>query len=267
MRGLPPKGIPELLARQPAIYFGERRSTGPTSSPAPSRRRSTTRPRSKSVTTSYAGKGGIRLSNMLRRLAFAVRFGDTDLVALELHHAGLAADHAPQHQGARAHRRAVPAVRQRPVPRRRGRQVLLGRSTRTRRPTGSRTPSASTPRPDRRREPPGVDELHAQLGEGRHGRIRRDDELLPRRRDRRARVDVPGGVPDARSRRSSEMPPELKKHMRYPEDLFKVQALQYRAYHITDAEAAVQARGRVGRSRTTRARRSRRRRRWTRTTS
>ena len=62
---------------------------------------------------------------MLRRLAFAVRFGDTDLVAVELHHARLAADHAAEHHGARAHRGAVPDVRQRPVPRRRERGVLL----------------------------------------------------------------------------------------------------------------------------------------------
>jgi uncharacterized protein len=32
------------------------------------------------------------------------------------------------------------------------------------------------------------------------------------------------------------MPPGLRRHIRYPEDLFTVQALQYRAYHMTDPE-------------------------------
>jgi uncharacterized protein len=32
------------------------------------------------------------------------------------------------------------------------------------------------------------------------------------------------------------MPPDLQKHIRYPEDLFYIQALQYRAYHMTSPE-------------------------------
>src|SRR5260370_36785080 len=28
------------------------------------------------------------------------------------------------------------------------------------------------------------------------------------------------------------MPPDLQKHIRYPEDLFNIQVLQYRAYHM-----------------------------------
>ncbi len=32
------------------------------------------------------------------------------------------------------------------------------------------------------------------------------------------------------------MPPGLRPHIRYPEDLFTVQALEYRAYHMTDPE-------------------------------
>ena len=32
------------------------------------------------------------------------------------------------------------------------------------------------------------------------------------------------------------MPPDLQKHIRYPEDLFYIQALQYRAYHMTAPE-------------------------------
>ena len=32
------------------------------------------------------------------------------------------------------------------------------------------------------------------------------------------------------------MPPDLKKHIRYPEDLFNIQALQYRAYHMDAPE-------------------------------
>ena len=32
------------------------------------------------------------------------------------------------------------------------------------------------------------------------------------------------------------MPPDLQKHVRYPEDLFYMQALQYRAYHMDAPE-------------------------------
>jgi uncharacterized protein len=32
------------------------------------------------------------------------------------------------------------------------------------------------------------------------------------------------------------MPPGLRQHIRYPEDLFTIQALEYRAYHMTDPE-------------------------------
>jgi uncharacterized membrane protein (UPF0182 family) len=32
------------------------------------------------------------------------------------------------------------------------------------------------------------------------------------------------------------MPPDLQKHIRYPEDLFRIQALQYRAYHMDARE-------------------------------
>jgi uncharacterized membrane protein (UPF0182 family) len=34
----------------------------------------------------------------------------------------------------------------------------------------------------------------------------------------------------------SAMPPDLQRHIRYPEDLFYIQALQYRAYHMTAPE-------------------------------
>ena len=38
------------------------------------------------------------------------------------------------------------------------------------------------------------------------------------------------------------MPPDLQKHIRYPEDLFNIQALQYRAYHMEVAEVFLQSR-------------------------
>src|SRR4029077_18372602 len=34
----------------------------------------------------------------------------------------------------------------------------------------------------------------------------------------------------------AQMPPELQKHIRYPEDLFRVQAQIYRAYHMERPE-------------------------------
>lgn len=79
VRDLPPRGRDELNPKQAGIYYGER-LTGysvvntlqkeidyPTGEQALKR-------------TTYDGKGGIPLSNITRRLAFAARFGDTDLL-------------------------------------------------------------------------------------------------------------------------------------------------------------------------------------------
>lgn len=64
------------------------------------------------------------------------------------------------------------------------------------------------------------------------------------------RKAFPGTVKD-----KDEIPAELLEHMRYPEDMFKVQRYQLGAYHVTDAKSFYEAR-RVGRCPRTRARRA-----------
>ena len=67
---------------------------------------------------------------------------------------------------------------------------------------------------------------------------------------------------------ASAMPPDLRKHVRYPELLLQLQAAVYGLYHMTDPGGVLQPRGSVDRrdrSRHERSSASRRRSRWSRT--
>ena len=79
VRDLPPKGLKELIPEEAGVYFGER-MTG--YSVVRTKQREIDYPKGDQEvqTTTYEGKGGIALSNLTRRLAFAMRFGDTDLL-------------------------------------------------------------------------------------------------------------------------------------------------------------------------------------------
>ena len=64
-----------------------------------------------------------------------------------------------------------------------------------------------------------------------------DDPILKAWRD---------GLPGHRARPKSEIPTELLEHLRYPEDLFKVQRYQFARYHVTDAERLLRGQRPVG---------------------
>ena len=89
----------------------------------------------------------------------------------------------------------------------------------------------STPLPPRRR----IHQLHPQQRQGRHRRLQRHDDLLRVRPDdpiiAAYRRIFPGLFKDA-----AAMPPDLRKHVRYPELLLKLQAAVYGLYHMTDPE-------------------------------
>ena len=75
-------GANPLGVRQPRIYFGERRPSDPPYVVVPSKRGEVEKPipGSRAATYHYDGPGGIPLTTLARRAAFAARFGDLKLL-------------------------------------------------------------------------------------------------------------------------------------------------------------------------------------------
>ena len=234
VKGLPPKGIPELSTRQPAIYYGERPVEGSYVVAGTAQKEVDYATEERSVTTSYGGKGGIRLSNMLRRIAFAVRFGDTDLVLSNF----VEPDSRlimRRNIRERAHT-AAPFLLYDGDPYlvvANGRYFwMLDAYTATDRfPYSERLNAAQSGLPNL---PSSMNYMRNSVkvvmdaydGTMNFYLVDETDALASTYQAAFPTLFTPIG----------RMPAELKKHMRYPEDLFKVQALQYRAYHITDPE-------------------------------
>ncbi len=83
------------------------------------------------------------------------------------------------------------------------------------------------------------DQLHPQLGEGDRRRLHRQGHALrlePAERPGSGARDLGEGVP-GRGQPQSAMPAGLVPHLRYPEDLFKVQRQLLAHYHVTDPHA------------------------------
>jgi uncharacterized protein len=234
VRGLPPKGPSELSARQPGIYFGEHPLDGSYAIARTKQKEVDYATEEKSVTTSYSGKGGIKLSNTLRRLAFAVRFGDTDLVLSSF----LRADSRlimRRNIKERAHTAAPFLVYDNDpylvVANGRYYWMLDAYTSTDRFPYSERINAAAT--------------VGANLPSSTNY-MRNSVKVVTDAYDGTMNfylVDETDALASTYQAAFptlftsiNRMPPELKKHMRYPEDLFKVQALQYRAYHITDPD-------------------------------
>ena len=234
VRGLPPKGPPELSTRQPAIYFGERSGEGSYVVARTEQKEVDYATEERSVTTSYSGKGGIRLSNLMRRLAFAVRFGDTDLVLSSF---------VSQQSRLIMRRNIQERVRAAApfllydndpylvVANGRYHWVLDAYTATDRFPYSERLNAAAN----------GLTNLPSSMNY-----MRNSVKVVTDAYDGTMTFYLVDETDALASTYQAafpslftsidRMPAELKKHMRYPEDLFKVQALQYRAYHITDPE-------------------------------
>ncbi len=78
------------------------------------------------------------------------------------------------------------------------------------------------------------DQLHAELGQGRGGRLRRQRLAVRVGYHRSDPEDLGEGVPRARCCRRRASPADLLDHFRYPQDLFKVQRQILARYHVTD---------------------------------
>ena len=184
-------------------------------------------------TSSYTGDGGVKMSSGLRRAAFALRFGEYNLLGSGL----INKDSRILY---------IRDVRERvqtlapfldfdadPYPViTNGRMVwVLDGYT-----TSSRYPYSENADNDElsaeQRSAPHV-QLRAQLGEGHGRRLRRHGDLLRGRSHRSGHQRVGEGVPRP-VHAGDEVPIELEEHFRYPEDLFRVQTNMYGRYHVDD---------------------------------
>ena len=80
--------------------------------------------------------------------------------------------------------------------------------------------------------PPARRELHPQRGQGHDRRLSRHDALPPGRPDRSDRADDRRGCSRACSSRSTTMPEDLRTRLRYPQEIFTLQAAMFATYHM-----------------------------------
>jgi uncharacterized protein len=218
-----------LGLEQPRIYFGERRGPDPPYVITPSNRGEVDEPAAGSEAPSYHydGDGGIPL-DPLRRAAFAVRFGDPDLLLSET---------VSAESRILLHRDVVERVESLAPFLRWGRdpqvavidgrvQYLLDGYT-----TSAWYPySALVEMGDEKvnyvREAARAT-VDAYSGEVRIYAASPDDPILDAWQSAYPTLFLAG----------SEMPEEVRAHLRYPEQLFTVQEAAYSTFHATDATA------------------------------
>ena len=96
---------------------------------------------------------------------------------------------------------------------------------------------AAAGRADRHRDDGAAErdvQLHPQLGEGHRRRLRRHRDAVRVGRGRPGPADVHEGVPGRGHSRRARSPTSCSSHVRYPEDLFKVQREILTRYHVDD---------------------------------
>ena len=235
VRDLPMRGPEDLISEQPAIYYGEQFAPG-SYVVANSGKEEIDFPIGEEgvQTTSYEGEGGIPLTNMLRRAAFAWRFADTDLLI-----SGFISPESRVLMRRNVVERvatAAPFLQFDDDP-----YIVAGRD-RIYWMLDAYTTTNRFPYSERLG-------LGTQFGQFLHGSvnymrnsvkvvidaydgtttfyvIEPDDALIATYQAAFPDLFTPG----------DQMPEELQAHMRYPEDFFGVQAWQYRLYHVTDPQ-------------------------------
>ncbi|MEX0874226.1 MAG: UPF0182 family protein [Actinomycetota bacterium] len=233
VQGLPPRGPDAFQVDQPGIYYGER-LTGYAVANSGQEEIDFPRGEQEVVTTNYEGGGGIPLSNMLRRLAFAVRFGDTDMVLSSfirpdsrvifrrniVERVSAAApflqfDHDPYLVVAdRKHfwvMDAYTSTDRFPYSERMNLEQAVGGNLRGQANYLRNSVKAVVDAYD------GTTTFYV---------VDDSDAMIATYQSAFPELFVSG----------DRMPAELREHLRYPEELFKVQALQYRAYHILEPQ-------------------------------
>ena len=251
--GLLRRAEPGLLDRRQAAGRLRRRAR-----PGRGRRR---RPRTPRPTTTYDGKGGVPVGSLFHQLLYAVKFGEPNFLLSGRVNANSKVLYNRNPRRAGGEGRAVADHRRRPLPGGRRRPDRVDRSTATRPPTGTRSAqresfetmtddSLQTTTTELRTLP--TDEINYMRNavkatvDAYDGTVTlyawdESDPILPGLAQRLPRH---GQGQVARSRRT------LLEHLRYPEDLFKVQRYQFARYHVTDAERLLPGQQPLGRCRT-----------------
>ena len=226
IRDLPPVSTVDLKLDEPSIYFGELSNDYVL---VKTHQPEFHYPRGDDNVDDVLRRHGRRADRqLLRRLLFAIRFAQHQHPGHEPADAG-EPDHVPpadRRSGAASWRRSstfdtdpYPVVSD-------GRLFWI---------QDAYTTTHELPVLDARSTPQGGDaQLHPQLGEDRHRRLPRVDVVLSGRADRSACADARERSSRACCSRSSEMPADLRAHVRYPEDIFKMQATVYQTYHMTN---------------------------------
>ena len=197
------------------------------------------------TTYTYEGKGGVPIGSFWHRLLYAAKFADVNILLSDRVNSDskIIYDRTPRERV----QKAAPwlKVGRRPVSRGGGRpdRVDRGRLHHVEllpvQPAGRaerghlRLPDH---RPGHQRGGPARHEhqLHPQLGQGRGRRLRRHRQAVRLGR-RRTRCCRPGRRPSPGTvLPKSEISADLREHLRYPQDMFKVQRSILARYHMTD---------------------------------
>ena len=175
-----------------------------------------------------------QLDNLVKRAAFALRFGDANLLISEPAHRRLEDPLHPRHPGAGRDAGPVPPLRRRPVPGDPRRPDPVGaRRLHDHRPLPVRAAGRHRAARRRQRARPRL-QLRAQLGEGGGRRLRRHGRLLRHAGRRPDHRGLPRRLPEAVHGLRGHARRTCKEHLRYPEDLFRVQTNMWGDYHIED---------------------------------
>jgi uncharacterized membrane protein (UPF0182 family) len=235
VKDLPPKGVPSLVPDQPRIYFGQRMSDADYAVVKTNQKEIDYPKGEETLRSSYAGEGGITLKGLLRRVAFAMRFSDTDLLLSNFitpESRLLMRRNITDRVSAAAPFLKFDADPYLVVAGERLVWVMDAYTTTDRFPYSERV---------------ALNDVFP--GAGRAGSINYIRNSV------KVTVDAYDGTTkyylvqpsDALARTyqkafpslfepASSMPAVIKQHMRYPEDLFKIQSSQYRRYHMTNVD-------------------------------
>ena len=220
IQDLPPKSIIDLEVEKPEIYYGE--LTNDTVFVDSGREEFSYPSGNENVYSSYAGKGGVVLNSFIKRLAFAIRLGDTNVLLSDEIDSGTKVQFHRQIQE-RVHQIApflamdqdpyIVALDDRLV------WIQDAYTTSTNYPYS--TPSPSGVNYIRNSVKVVIDAydgtVNFYITDPEDPIIQAYDQALP-------------GLFQS----FAEFPPELISHIRYPQDLFDIQAQQFLAYHMTD---------------------------------
>jgi uncharacterized membrane protein (UPF0182 family) len=235
VQDLPPTAPKELSSQQPGLYYGEELPAG-SYSVVRTKQAEIDYPKGEQqvISTHYNGSGGIPMTNYLRRLAFAIRFGDTDLLVSNFI--------TPQSRMVMRRnivervQAAAPFLQYDSDPylvATKGKLywIMDGYTTTDRYPYAQRMDLGAQ----------GVGNL-----QGVANYMRNSVKVVIDAYNGTTKfyiVDPTDPLVETYQKTFpelftaiSKLPADLASHLRYPEDMFKVQALQYRAYHITDPQ-------------------------------